>query len=99
MNPIETALSRIQKDPDHPSSKVLCSLLLALDTGESFSLKQLYNVLSYKDFHLSLEVMREWRLEEMRVKKGELTQAVTHPASCLSIWSRLRENAFAALGV
>ncbi len=95
MTPISSALARIQKEPDHPASNVLSSLLIALDTGEAISLKQLYNVLDYRDFTLALEVMRDWRLEEMRVKRGELSSALTEPGSCLSIWSKLRERAFA----
>ncbi len=97
MNPINTVLARIQKHPDRPSSEVLCSLLVALDTGEPFNFKQLYNVLNYEEFTLAISVMGEWRLEERYVKKGELSSAASEPMRCLSIWSKLREDAFGSM--
>ncbi len=97
MNPIDAALAKVQKNPDHPSSKVLCSLLVALDTGEPFSFKQLYKVLDYNDFTLALGVMREWRLEEMRCKKGQLSSAAGRPESCYLTWSKFREEAFGGI--
>ena len=96
MNPIDTVLAKVQKNPDRPSSKVLCSLLVALDTGEPFSFKQLYNALDYNDFTLALGAMREWRLEEMRCKKGQLSSAAERPESCFLAWSKFREEVFAS---
>jgi|APDOM4702015191_1054821.scaffolds.fasta_scaffold365668_2 hypothetical protein len=95
MSPIELALARIQKDPDHSSSKVLCSLLIALDSGEGFSFRQ-FNALDYNDFVLAMEALRDWRLEERRVKQGELSAAAAIPESCCSVWRQLREDAYAA---
>jgi hypothetical protein len=94
MTPIETALATIQKNPEHPTSLVLSSLLIALDTGEAFNFKQL-SALSYKDFAFALEIMRDWRLEEMRVKQGQLSSAVNRPQNCFSVWSELRARAMA----
>ncbi len=93
MTAIEVALARIQKNPDDLSSSVLSSLLVALDTGEAFSFKQL-NVLGYKDFTFALEVMSDWRLEQMRVKQGELTSVVRKPENCFSVWSAMRARIF-----
>ncbi len=90
MNPIDAALAKVQKNPDHPSSKVLYSLLVALDTGEPFSFKQLYKVLDYNDFTLALGVMREWRLEEMRCKKGRGIPLAPQAFSLRMFLGRLR---------
>lgn len=94
MNPIEVVLDKIQRAPEKPSSKALCDLLTALDTGELFSFKQLYNLLDYKEFSLALEVMRAWRLEEMRVTQGQLSGAVMQPESCYAAWHRMRQKDF-----
>lgn len=94
MTPIEMALARIQRKPDDPASHVLSSLLIALDTGEAFNFKHL-SVLSYKDFTFALEIMRDWRLEEMRVKQGDLSSVVNKPENCFSVWSEIRARAFA----
>lgn len=98
MNPIEVALDKIQRAPGKVASKVLCDLMTALDTGGPFSFKQLFSVLDYKDFSLALEVIRAWRLEEMRVQPGQLTHAVTQPESCFAAWTKLREKDYGLLG-
>lgn len=98
MNPIEVALEKIQRAPDKATSKVLCDLLTSLDSGEPFRFQQMYNLLDYKDFTLALEVMRAWRLEEMRVTRGQLSDAVTQPENCFAAWVKLRQQAFGLLG-
>jgi hypothetical protein len=95
MSPIESALDRIQRDPAHSASKVLRSLLTSLDSGEGFSFKQ-FNALNYNDFVLAMEALRDWRLEERRVKQGELSAVAAKPDSCCSVWRKLREDAYAA---
>lgn len=97
MNPIEVVLDKIQRAPEKSSSKALCDLLIALDTGEPFSFKQLYSLLDYKEFSLALEVMRAWRLEEMRVTQGQLSGAVMQPESCFVAWRQFRQKDFGLL--
>lgn len=99
MNPIEEVLRRIQDSPDKPASKVFRDLLIALDLGQSFPLKQMYNLLDYKEFVLALDVMRAWRLEEMRVKQGALSDVVTQSATCAETWYQQRQRDFGLQGV
>lgn len=98
MNPIETVLRKIQMEPGKPSTNVLCELLTALDTGKPFHFTDMYALLDYKDFTLALEVIRAWRLEEMRVTKGQLSSVVARPESCFAQWVAFREADFGLLG-
>lgn len=94
MNPIESVLHKIQREPDLPSSKVLRDLLMYLDSEVPFDFKRLYSALDYKEFCLALETMQAWRLEERRVTKGRLSTLVEQPKDCVANWLKSREQDF-----
>lgn len=73
MNAISTARRQLKADPTSPASRILSSLVLALesDSDSSFDLSSLYE-LDLKSFELALAVLQDWRLNRYAVKKTKL---------------------------
>ena len=71
MNAIKEARRFIERQPDHPSARVLSRLVLALETSHSFELVTLYE-LDYERFQLALDILREWRLDRYYAGKAKL---------------------------
>lgn len=71
MNAIKVARRFIEADPTHPSSKILASLVLALESRSSFELIQLYD-LDYKRFQVAMDILKEWRLDRYYASKSKL---------------------------
>ena len=71
MNAIKEARRFIERQPDHPTARVLSRLVLALETSHSFELVTLYD-LDYDGFQLALDILREWRLDRYYAGKAKL---------------------------
>ena len=71
MNAIKEARRFIERQPDHPTARVLSRLVLALETSHSFELVTLYE-LDYDGFQLALDILREWRLDRYYAGKVKL---------------------------
>lgn len=71
MNAIKEARRFIERQPDHPTARVLSRLVLALETSHSFELVTLYE-LDYDGFQLALDILREWRLDRYYAGKAKL---------------------------
>ena len=62
MNNLKKIEKRILKNPDDPASQVFRELIKALDQKENFNLATIYE-LDYDDFNLTLDVLKDWRLD------------------------------------
>lgn len=71
MNAIKVARRFIEADPTHPSSRILASLVLALEAQSSFELVTLYE-LDYKNFQVAMDILKEWRLDRYYASKSKL---------------------------
>lgn len=71
MNAIKEAKKLIAKDPFKPSAKTLADLVLALESNEPFQLERLY-ALDLGDFELSVQIIKEWRLDRYYAGKAKL---------------------------
>ena len=71
MSAIKKIRKLIAADPSNSSSQTLTRLVMSLESGERFALAELYE-LDYETFHLSLELMRDWRLHRYYTDKGKL---------------------------
>lgn len=68
---IKTARKFIQANPNHPASKTIASLVLALENTGHISVKDLYD-LDNDRFELALEILSEWRLDRHYASKLRL---------------------------
>ena len=71
MNEIKKARKLIEADPHSGAAKTLAGLVRALESDEQFSLGDLYK-LSYDDFNLAIDVLKEWRLDRYYSGKAKL---------------------------
>lgn len=68
---IKKARKFIQANPDDPSSQMLSSLVLALESSGSIAVRPLYD-LDHDMFELALEILSEWRLDRYYASKLRL---------------------------
>lgn len=71
MRAIKKIRKQISNKPTSVSSSILAELVLCLEEEKSFELKKLYE-LKMDDFELSLEVLKEWRLDRYYEGKAKL---------------------------
>lgn len=71
MRALKKARKLIEKDPQSQSSKVLSSLVVALESGAAFDLQSLYQI-DFDDFELAMDVLKEWRLDRYYSSKVRL---------------------------
>ena len=80
MNEIKKARRLIEADPQTEIAKILSSLVLALESEEKFNLSSLYK-LSFDDFHLAIDVLKEWQLDRYYSGKAKLHDLSVQVAS------------------
>lgn len=73
MNTLKKIEKRLLKNPDNTASQVFKELIKALYNKENFNLAALYD-LDYEDFELSLEVLKDWRLDRFTKTKERLKE-------------------------
>ncbi len=71
MNEIKKARRLIEADPQTDAAKTLAALVRALESEEKFDLGDLYK-LSYDNFNLAIDVLKEWRLDRYYSGKAKL---------------------------
>ena len=71
MHAINKVRKLIKADPQSTAAVVLGDLVLALETEASYQLANIYD-LSYEDFELALQIIKEWRLDHYYASKGKL---------------------------
>ena len=71
MNEIKKARRLIEADPQTETAKILANLVLALESDAKFDLSHLYK-LSYDNFYLAIDILKEWRLDRYYSGKAKL---------------------------
>jgi hypothetical protein len=71
MNAIKKARQFIEADSLSDSAKTLARLVRALESNEKFELGELYE-LDYDQFHLGIDILKEWRLDRYYMGKAKL---------------------------
>lgn len=79
MNTLKKIEKRLLKNPDDTASQVFKELIRALYNKENFDLAALYE-LDYEDFELSLEVLKDWRLDRFTKTKERLKDLIVDRA-------------------
>ena len=79
MNTLKKIEKRLLKNPDDTPSQVFKELIRALYNKETFNLAVLYE-LNYEDFELSLEVLKDWRLDRFTKTKERLKELLVDRA-------------------
>jgi hypothetical protein len=72
MNTIDHIRELNAKLPEDKELQVVVDLLKALEQGRSFEIQQLAE-LSFEHFNLSMDLLRDWRLNGRNYKKSKLT--------------------------
>ena len=80
MNEIKKARRLIEANPLTKAAKTLAALVRALESEEKFDLTDLYK-LSYDDFNLSIDILKEWRLDRYYSGKAKLHDLSVQVAS------------------
>ena len=80
MNEIKKARKLIEADPHSGAAKTLARLVRALESDEQFNVGDLYK-LSYDDFHLAIDILKEWRLDRYYSGKAKLHDLSVQVAS------------------
>ncbi|OGB54985.1 MAG: hypothetical protein A2496_23090 [Burkholderiales bacterium RIFOXYC12_FULL_60_6] len=68
---IKKARNLIENNPNDDAAKIISALVLALESGTTISVEQLYS-LDDKRFELALEILNEWRLDRHYASKLRL---------------------------
>ena len=71
MNAIKKTRKLIESDPTSESAQILAQLVRALESDEKFDLAGLYK-LGYDEFHIAIDVLKEWRLDRYYMGKAKL---------------------------
>ena len=77
MRAIKKVKRFIEASPGSFEGLAFARLLLALETGDGFPVKDLYG-LGSKDFDLALELLRDWRIDRFYVGKAKAFDTATH---------------------
>jgi len=71
MQAIIRAKTLIENRPDDPETKILISLLLALQAQKPFDVQRLYE-LRPTVFDMAIEIIKEWRLDRHYLNQHQL---------------------------
>ena len=71
MNEIKKARRLIETNPHSEAAKTLAALVRALESEEKFALDAMYK-LSYDDFNLAINILKEWRIDRYYSGKAKL---------------------------
>ena len=71
MNNVKKARKLIEANPQSQAAKTLARLVRALESEETFDLADLYE-LSYDNFQLAIDILKEWRLDRYYSGKAKL---------------------------
>lgn len=75
MNILKKLEKRLLKDLNDPACQVFRRLVKALCSEGNFKLAEIYE-LNYDDFELSLEIIKDWRLDRYTKTKERLRELI-----------------------
>ena len=67
----------IERSPNSTEGITFAKLILALESGEEFPVKELYN-LNSDYFDLAIELLRDWRIDRFYIGKDKAFDTATH---------------------
>jgi len=67
----------MERSPESTTGLVYSRLLLSLESGEEFPVKQMYN-LNSDDFDLAIELLRDWRIDRFYIGEAKAFDTATH---------------------
>ena len=79
MNAIKQLRKYLERDPSTPSAGDLTELVSALAEEREYSLGKLYR-LSYDEFNLAIELLKDWRLDRYYASRIQLFDLAEHGA-------------------
>jgi hypothetical protein len=77
MRAVKKVKKYIEHSPESMTGLVYARLILSLEAGEDFPIKELYK-LNAHDFELALELMKDWRIDRFYVGKAKAFDTATH---------------------
>ena len=77
MRAIKKVKKFIEEAPSSPAALTFAGLILSLESGKDFPVKELYN-LDSENFDLAIELMRDWRIDRFYIGKAKAFDAATH---------------------
>jgi hypothetical protein len=79
----------IQDQAGSPKAKTLSALVMALENEDPFDVSSLYQ-LDFDTFELSLNLLKEWRLDRYYSSKAKLVQASSEAMTLPSVTKKPR---------
>jgi hypothetical protein len=67
----------MERSPESTTGLVYSRLILSLESGKEFPVKELYN-LNSDDFDLAIELLRDWRIDRFYIGKAKAFDTATH---------------------
>lgn len=67
----------MERSPRSTTGLVFLRLILSLESGMEFPVKELYN-LNSDDFDLAIELLRDWRIDRFYIGKAKAFDTATH---------------------
>jgi hypothetical protein len=80
MRAIKKVKKFIESSPTSVQGQTFARLILALESGIEFAVKDLYK-LKPDDFDLAIELMRDWRIDRFYIGKAKAFDTATHAAN------------------
>jgi hypothetical protein len=80
MRAIKKVKKFIESSPSSDKGLIYARLILALESGHDFAVKDLYK-LDLNDFDLAIELMRDWRIDGFYIGKAKAFDTATHAAN------------------
>ena len=80
MRAIKKVKKFIESSPSSDKGLIYSRLILALESGHEFAVKDLYK-LDLDDFELAIELMRDWRIDRFYIGKAKAFDSATHAAN------------------
>ena len=77
MRAIKKVKKFIEHSPESTTGLVYSRLILSLEAGVDFPVKELYK-LNAHDFELALELMKDWRIDRFYIGKAKAFDMATH---------------------
>ena len=76
MRAIKKVKKFMERSPESTTGLVYSRLILSLESGKEFPVKQLYN-LNSDDFELAIELLRDWRIDRFYIGEAKAFDTAT----------------------
>ena len=80
MRAIKKVKKFIESSPASDQGLIFARLILALESGNEFPVKDLYK-LNPDDFDMAIELMRDWRIDRFYIGKAKAFDSAKHAAN------------------